>query len=241
MTENKVVLVTGGSLRVGRQICIDLAKDGYDVIIHYRKSKNQALNLKKEIIDMGVRCKTIQCDLSSSIQVGTLIKKSFKFFGSLYGLVNNASVFENDFAKSFNKKQWDKHISTNLFAPLKLSQDFYNINKKSNSHIINILDQSVQNPDTNFFSYSISKLGLHGATKILAKEFSPNVKVNSVAPGPTLKNVHQSEKHFKAKKRKTILKIGSPPEEISSTIKFILQSRSMTGQIIIVDGGEHLS
>ena len=242
MKKNKVVLVTGGSLRVGKQICIDLAKDGYDIIIHYLKSKKEAVSLKKEIKNFGVRCEIIQCDLSNDKQVGTLIRKAVKFYGSLYGLVNNASVFENDFASTFNKKQWDKHITTNLFAPLKLSQDFYNtVNKKTKSHIVNILDQSVQNPDISFFSYSISKLGLYGATRILAKEFSPHTRVNSVAPGPTLKNIHQSDKHFNAQKKKTILKIGSPPEEISSTVKFILQSKSMTGQVIIVDGGEHLS
>lgn len=242
MTKNKVVMVTGGSLRIGKQICLDLADNGYDIIIHYRNSKKEAQSLKDTILSKGVRCETIRCDLSNYKQVNNLMAKAQKIFGSLYALINNASVFENDYASSFTKKQWEKHMSTNLYAPLKLSQDFYHLaSKKIENHIINILDQSVQNPDINFFSYSISKLGLHGATKILAKEFSPRTRVNSVAPGPTLKNIHQSDKHFNLKKKKTLLRIGSPPVEISGTVKFILQSKSLTGQLIIVDGGEHLS
>ena len=241
MKNTKTVLVTGGSMRLGRQICLDLAASGYNIIVHYNRSKKQALELKEKIIDLGGECEIIACNFSNKKEVSTLIKRSIKLLGPLFALVNNASIFENDNAKNFVNKQWEKHIAINLYAPLKLSQDFFKCLKLGKKgHIVNILDQNVVNPDTNFFSYSISKAGLHGATKILAKEFAPNIKVNSIAPGPTLRNVHQSEKHFKHKIKKTILKVGSPPKEISSTIKFILESKSMTGQLIIVDGGEHI-
>ena len=242
MKNNKTVLVTGGSMRLGRQICLDLAASGYNIIVHYNQSKKQALILKQKIIDLGVKCEIVTCDFSNKKDVGNLIKKSIKLLGPLFALVNNASIFENDNAKNFINKKWEKHLTINLYAPLKLSQDFFKCLKLSKKgHIVNILDQSVVNPDKNFFSYSISKAGLHSATKILAKEFAPNIKVNSIAPGPTLRNIHQSEKHFKNKIKKTILKVGSPPKEISSAIKFILDSKSMTGQLIIVDGGEHIS
>ena len=242
MKNKKTILVTGGSVRLGRRICLDLASDGYNIIIHYNKSKKNAINLKKEILDNGNDCEIIKCDFNHKKQVGQLIRKSSKIFGSMYALVNNASIFENDKISNFNDKGWEKHMAINLYAPLKLSQDFYKYLSKGNkAHIINILDQNIVNPDTNFFSYSIAKYGLHGSTPILAKEFAPNISVNSIGPGPTLKNIHQSEKHFKNKKNNTLLKKGSPPEEISNTVKFILKSKSMTGQLIIVDGGEHIS
>ena len=242
MNIKKNILVTGGSVRLGGNICLDLANEGYNIIIHYNKSKKDALKLKKRILNIGVSCEIIHCNFLNKKEVGQLIKKSVKIFGSLYALINNASLFENDRVVNFKEKQWEKHLAINLYAPLKLSQDFFNnLPKNNEAHIINILDQNVINPDKNFFSYSISKYGLHGSTKILAKEFAPYILVNSVGPGPTLKNMHQSEKHFKNKKNSTLLKNGSPPVEISNTVKFILKSKSMTGQLIIVDGGEHIS
>ena len=133
-------------------------------------------------------------------------------------------------------------MNINLYAPLLLSKEFKKqLPKKSSGHIINILDQNVINPDTSFFSYSISKSALLSATIIMAKSFAPNIRVNAIGPGPTLKNIHQSKKHFDKSLKKTLLKIGSPPEEIAKTVKFLLESKSITGQFIAVDGGEHLS
>ena len=133
-------------------------------------------------------------------------------------------------------------MNINLYAPLLLSKEFKkHLPDNSNGHIINILDQNVVNADTSFLSYSIAKAALYAATPIFAKSFDPNIRVNSIGPGPTLKNIHQSKKHFDKSLKSTILKIGSPPEEIAKTVKFLLESKSITGQFIAVDGGEHLS
>ena len=125
MKNKKTVLVTGGSVRLGKKICIDLSLDGYNIIVHYNKSKKNALKLKKEILVNGGNCEIIKCDFSKKKEVGTLIKKSSKIFGPLYALINNASIFENDRIINFNEKQWEKHLTINLYSPLKLSQDLH--------------------------------------------------------------------------------------------------------------------
>ena len=171
-----------------------------------------------------------------------MIKKSKKLFGPIHAIINNASLFLNDDIENLNDKLWYDHMNINLYAPLILSKEFKkHLPKKSNGHIINILDQNVVNADTSFLSYSIAKAALYAATPILAKSFAPNIRVNSIGPGPTLKNIHQSKKHFDKSLKNTILKIGSPPEEIAKSVKFLLESKSITGQFIAVDGGEHLS
>ncbi len=242
MKSNKTILITGGSKRIGKQICEDLALAGYNLIIHYNKSREDAKKLQKRIKELNVQCKIIKCDLRKRDTLESFFKKASTLIGPISCLINNASVFKNDKAVSFNIKQWDEHVAINLFAPLKLSQDFKKmLPKNMNGHIINILDQNVINPETSFFSYSVTKSALHSATIILAKAFAPNIRVNSIGPGPTIKNQHQSNKHFKNQVKKTLLKTGSSPKEISRSVKFILESTAITGQFIAVDGGEHLS
>ena len=242
MKKQSNVLITGGSQRIGKQICEDLAKAGYNIIIHYNNSASEAKKLQKKIIKHNVKCKIIKCDLRKRKDLNGFLKKATKLLGPIHCLINNASIFKNDNAFSFNIELWNEHLSINLYAPLKLSQDFKKlIPEKSNGHIINILDQCVLNPETTFFSYSISKSAMYTATIILAKSFAPNIQVNAIGPGPTLKNKHQTLKHFKKQVKKTILKIGSPPDEISKSVIFILKSKAITGQFIAVDGGEHLS
>ena len=180
--------------------------------------------------------------MSRVSDVKKIIKKSKKLFGPIHAIINNASLFLNDDIENLNDKLWYDHMNINLYAPLIISKEFNKqLPKKSLGHIINILDQNVVNPDTSFFSYSISKSALLSATTIMAKSFAPNIRVNAIGPGPTLKNIHQSKKHFDKSIKNTLLKIGSPPEEIAKTVKFLLESKSITGQFIAVDGGEHLS
>ena len=242
MKNNKTILITGGSRRIGRQICEDLAQAGYNIIIHYNKSGEDAKKLQNSLKKLNVKCEIIKCDLRKRESLDGFFKKASKLIGPISCLINNASIFKNDNVISFKTKLWDEHITTNLFAPLKLSQDFKKmLPKNMTGHIINILDQNVVNPETSFFSYSIAKSALHSATVILAKAFAPNVRVNSIGPGPTIKNQHQSIKHFRNQIKKTLLKTGSPPKEISKSVKFILESTAITGQFIAVDGGEHLS
>ena len=242
MKKNPIALVTGGSKRIGKQICVDLAKNGYDIIIHYNKSKTSANILKREIAALGVRCETIKCNFNDRRQVDKFYSKASKLLGKISCLINNASVFENDKIHNFTPKSWDKHLDANLYAPIKLSKDFAKKYKnEKNANIINILDQGVINPSTTFFSYNISKAALHSATVILAKSLAPNIRVNAIGPGPTIKNEYQSDKNFKKQVKSTLLKKGSKPTDISNTLNYILATESLTGQLIVVDGGEHLS
>jgi len=241
MKKNKNVLITGASKRIGKQICKELAEAKYNIIIHYNSSEREAKQLQKNIKKLNVECETIGCDFKNSKSLNGFFKRASKLIGPISCLVNNASIFKNDNVDSFNEKLWDEHMSVNLFAPLKISQDFKKmLPKNMKGHIINILDQNVINPEIDFFSYSITKSALHSAAVILAKTFAPNIKVNSIGPGPTLKNKHQSTRHFKNQVKKTLLKTGSSPKEISKSVKFILESEAITGQFIVVDGGEHL-
>ncbi len=238
----KTILITGGSQRIGRSIALFLKDSNYNFIIHYNKSTKAARELKNIINGHGRDCEIVKTDLSKISDVKNIIKRSKKFFGPIYAIVNNASLFINDNIENLNDKLWYDHMNINLYAPLIISKEFNKqLPKKSLGHIINILDQNVVNPDTSFFSYSISKSALLSATTIMAKSFAPNIRVNAIGPGPTLKNIHQSKKHFDKSIKNTLLKIGSPPEEIARTVKFLLESKSITGQFIAVDGGEHLS
>ena len=238
----KTILITGGSQRIGREIALYLNKKNMNFIIHYNNSLVKAKELKNLIIKSGNQCEIVKGDLNKKSQISKIIKSSKKFFGPIHFLINNASLFLNDNIENLSKKLWEDHININLYAPLILSKEFNKqLPKKSSGHIINILDQNVVNPDTSFFSYSISKSALLSATVIMAKSFAPNIRVNAIGPGPTLKNIHQSKKHFDKSTKNTLLEIGSPPQEIAKTVKFLLESKSITGQFIAVDGGEHLS
>ncbi len=242
MTKKNNILITGGSVRIGKEIALAISNSSNNIIIHYHQSFNQASALKKSVEKLGSQCAVIKCDLSKMRSTEGLIKRAGKFFGPINCLINNASVFENDNINNFTVDSWNKHMNVNLYAPLKFSRDLKKLlPTKSKGHIINILDQNVLKPDISFLSYSLSKAALYSATKILAKSFAPNIRVNAIGPGPTIKNVHQSSKHFEKSIKKTLLKIGSPPKEIARTVKFILESNSITGQFIVVDGGEHLS
>ena len=238
----KTILITGGSQRIGRSIALFIKDSNYNFIIHYNKSSKAARQLKNIINGHGRDCEIVKTDLSKISDVKNIIKRSKNFFGPIHAIVNNASLFINDNIENLNDKLWYDHMNINLYAPLIISKEFNKqLPKKSLGHIINILDQNVVNPDTSFFSYSISKSALLSATTIMAKSFAPNIRVNAIGPGPTLKNIHQSKKHFDQSIKNTLLKIGSPPEEIAKTVKFLLESKSITGQFIAVDGGEHLS
>ena len=242
MSKKNNILITGGSVRIGKEIALAISNSSNNIIIHYHQSFNQASALKKSLEKLGSQCAVIKCDLSKKRSTEGLIKRAGKFFGPINFLINNASVFENDNINNFTVDSWNKHMNVNLYAPLKFSRDLKKLlPTKSKGHIINILDQNVLKPDISFLSYSLSKAALYSATKVLAKSFAPNIRVNAIGPGPTIKNVHQSSKNFEKSIKKTLLKVGSPPKEIARTVKFLLESNSITGQFIVVDGGEHLS
>ena len=236
-----VAIVTGGSKRIGKSIVKKLSFLGWKVIIHYNSNKNDALSLQKEIQKKGGAASIIKANLNSSKATEELISKSEKKFGKLTLLVNNASIFENDSVHSLTIDTWDIHNNVNTKAPLLLSQSFAKLlPKKEPGVIINIIDQRVFSPRPDFISYSSSKNALFWLTKVLAQALSPKIRVSAIGPGPTLKGARQTDNDFKNQSQSVPLGNGSSPEDISQAIEFILNASSFTGQMITLDGGEHL-
>ena len=236
-----VAIVTGGSKRIGKSIVKKLSFLGWKVIIHYNSNKNDALSLQKEIQKKGGAASIIKANLNSSKATEELISKSEKKFGKLTLLVNNASIFENDSVHSLTIDTWDIHNNVNTKAPLLLSQSFAKLlPKKEPGVIINIIDQRVFSPRPDFISYSSSKNSLFWLTKVLAQALSPKIRVCAIGPGPTLKGARQTDNDFKNQSQSVPLGNGSSPEDISQAIEFILNASSFTGQMITLDGGEHL-
>ena len=236
-----VAIVTGGSKRIGKSIVKKLSFLGWKVIIHYNSNKNDALSLQKEIQKKGGAASIIKANLNSSKATEELISKSEKKFGKLTLLVNNASIFENDSVHSLTIDTWDIHNNVNTKAPLLLSQSFAKLlPKKEPGVIINIIDQRVFSPRPDFISYSASKNSLFWLTKVLAQALSPKIRVCAIGPGPTLKGARQTDNDFKNQSQSVPLGNGSSPEDISQAIEFILNASSFTGQMITLDGGEHL-
>ena len=236
-----VAIVTGGSKRIGKSIVKKLSFLGWKVIIHYNSNKNDALSLQKEIQKKGGAASIIKANLNSSKATEELISKSEKKFGKLTLLVNNASIFENDSVHSLTIDTWDIHNNVNTKAPLLLSQSFAKLlPKKEPGVIINIIDQRVFSPRPDFISYSSSKNSLFWLTKVLAQALSPKIRVCAIGPGPTLKGARQTDNDFKNQSQSVPLGNGSSPEDISQAIEFILNTSSFTGQMITLDGGEHL-
>ncbi len=237
----KTVLITGGAKRIGAFIAKSLAKSGFNVIIHYNKSKVAAEKICKEINTEKEIAFSIKADLNVEKEIQSSFKQAKVKFGRIDCLINNASIFEYDNLKTVNSNSWNKHISANLTAPLTLSKLFYdNLPGNSTGDIINIIDQRVLNLTPHFLSYTISKSGLWTLTKTLALDLAPKVKVNAIGPGPVIKSKFQSEKQFVNQCKNMPLQVGSSPEEVAKTVIFILSIKSMTGQIITLDGGQHL-
>ena len=236
-----VAIVTGGSKRIGKSIVKKLSFLGWKVIIHYNSNKNDALSLQKEIQKKGGAASIIKANLNSSKATEELISKSEKKFGKLTLLVNNASIFENDSAQNLTIDSWDIHNNVNTKAPLLLSQSFAKLlPKKEPGVIINIIDQRVFSPRPDFISYSSSKNSLFWLTKVLAQALSPKIRVCAIGPGPTLKGARQTNNDFKNQSEAVPLGNGTSTEDISLAIEFILNASSFTGQMITLDGGEHL-
>ncbi|ESQ83585.1 hypothetical protein AEAC466_12990 [Asticcacaulis sp. AC466] len=238
---NKTALVTGAAKRIGRAIAIALAKAGYDIGVHYGRSQDDAVALVAELEGLGVRAHPIQGDLSDVATVSGLIGKARDALGPVDVLVNNASVFADDRARTLTIDSWQTHMDTNLLAPVLLAQAFAEQpDIRPGASIINMIDQRVLKPSPPFFSYSMSKAGLWHATRTLAQALAPHIRVNAVGPGPTLKSIHQSEKDFDREARSTLLQKPTSPEEVAAAVLYLLNAPSVTGQMICVDSGQHL-
>lgn len=238
----KAALVTGGAKRIGRAIALGLAADGWAVAIHHNSAYDEAHSLQREIEASGGRAILLQADLADAQAGAKLVPEAVSALGSLNLLVNNASLFENDEAQGMSVTGWDAHLDVNLRAPALLAQAFANqLPRGQDGNIINMIDQRVWRPTPKFFSYTVSKMALWDMTQLLAMSFAPHIRVNGIGPGPALKNTRQSEKDFARQAQATILRRGTNPDEIYAAIRFILASPSMTGQMIALDGGQHLA
>ena len=249
---SKAALITGGAKRIGKAIALFLAESGYDIVIHYSQSKKEAEELVIKLKSLGVEAFCIKANLLKDFEISTLVDKSKEIIGKpLDLLINNASIFENDTLTSLTLESWDRHLFTNLKAPVFLSKEFSkqapdNSKDENNeilasSNIINIIDQKVLNLNPKFFSYTLAKSSLLNFTKLSAQELGPKIRVNAIGPGPILKASHQSEEQFQNQRKSTLLKRGSDVKEICRTILYILSSPGLTGQLITLDGGEHLT
>ncbi|MGZ3297861.1 MAG: SDR family oxidoreductase [Asticcacaulis sp.] len=234
-------LVTGAAKRIGRAIALSLAGAGHDIAVHYGRSRDDAEALADEIRKMGRRAAAVQADLHDPASTSALIGKARDALGPVSLLVNNASVFADDRVATLTVDSWRLHLDTNLLAPILLSQAFAAQNDlPAGASIINLIDQRVLNPSPPFFSYGLSKAGLWHATRTLAQDLAPRIRVNAVSPGPTLKSIHQSQADFDREARATLLQKPTSPEEVAAAVLYLLNAKSVTGQMICVDSGQHL-
>jgi NAD(P)-dependent dehydrogenase (short-subunit alcohol dehydrogenase family) len=238
---DKIALVTGGAKRLGKSIVLRLAENGWSVAIHYRKSAAKAEAVAAEVRLRGGRAVTIHADLTNEAEVLEIIPKVRATLGPLTLLVNNASVFEMDKVDTVTRESWDKHIEANLRAPFVLSQAFARqLPEGEEGNIINLLDQRVWKLTPYFISYTIAKMGLWTLTRSLALAYAPRIRVNGIGPGPTLPSPRQTEEQFAQQSAAMPLGHGATPQEIARCVLYILSAPSMTGQMIALDGGEHL-
>ena len=240
MEANKII-ITGGATRIGAAIAEKLSGSRVEIVIHYNKSKSNAEKLKKELSRNSTKVYLVKGDLSKELDLKKIVKfckKKLKYFDCL---INNASLFESDKLENFTSDSWNKHLRTNLRAPAYLSKEFAKNIKDKNNNIINIIDQRVFKLTPFFFSYTISKTGLYTLTKTSAISLAPKIRVNGIAPGPTLKNKRQSEKHFKKQYLATPLKKQVDVSEICNAVDFFVKNRSITGQVLAVDSGQNLN
>jgi NAD(P)-dependent dehydrogenase (short-subunit alcohol dehydrogenase family) len=234
-------LVTGAAKRIGRAIALALADDGYDVAVHYGASKADAEAVVAAIEAKGRCAVALAADLSQETETQNLIGAAAKALGPVTCLVNNASRFERDEALSVSRASWDAHLETNLRAPFVLMQEFARL-LPADRHgaIVNLVDERVWNLTPHFVSYTLSKAGLWTLTQVMAMALAPRIRVNGIGPGPTLPSPRQSAEQFARQQASVPLQHGATPEEIAAAVRFILASGAMTGQMIALDGGQHL-
>lgn len=235
------VLITGAARRIGRHMALDLADKGWAVVVHYNTSMDDANDVVAEILAKGGRAVAVQGDLSISETPEKILTSAVEALGPLTCLVNNASKFDPDEAETVTHDGWDLHLDTNVRAPVFLAQAFAaQLPEGMYGNIVNIIDQRVWKLNPTFFSYTASKSALWTVTRTLAQSLAPRIRVNAIGPGPALPNVRMNEEDFAKQSRLTLLQRGTSPEEISSALEFILSAPALTGQMIVLDGGQHL-
>ena len=238
---NRIALITGAGRRIGRTIALHLAAAGWQVVVHYFRSAKAAEEVVEKIQASGGSASMFRADIREEGAPFKLINSVNAAIGPITCLINNASVFENDTVFTANKETWDLHMGVNLRAPFELAQSFAKqLPEDNEANIINIIDQRVWNLTSDFTTYTLSKVGLWGLTQILARALAPGIRVNGVGPGPTVQSIHQSAEAFAQEWGAIPLKRRVLPEEVASAVKFILETPSMTGQMIAIDSGQHM-
>ncbi len=237
-------LVTGGAKRVGRAISLALAEAGYAVAIHHRSGGEAAQALVREIEAKGGRAAALEADLADVGAIEGLVDDAAKSVGALTLLVNNASHFDDDRIDTVTMESFRRHMAPNLLAPILLTQAFAkaapSLPADADPSVVNILDQRVMRPNPQFFSYTLSKVGLYTATQTMAQALAPRIRVNGVGPGPTLPSIHQDQATFDAEVRGIPLQRQTDPLDIAGAVLYLAAARAVTGQMIAVDGGQHL-
>ncbi len=245
-------LVTGAAKRLGRAMALRLAERGHDVVIHYAGSADAAEATAADIRALGRQAATVKADLTVEADMQALMSDAAEAVGRpIEVLVNNASIFEYDTIESATRESWDRHLESNLRAPFVLSQALAkqvpqatpdeNGEPQAKGLIINMIDQRVRKLTPEFMSYTIAKMGLWALTRTSAQALAPHVRVNAIGPGPTIQGARQSAEHFARQRAATVLGRGSDPAGICAALDYLLEARGVTGQLICVDGGQHLA
>ncbi len=245
-------LVTGGAARLGRAMALYLADRGFDVAVHYHSNAQAADDVVRQIADKGRNAAAIQADLLDDAETEALLPAAATALGGpISVLINNASVFEYDTLQSATKTSWDRHIGSNLRAPFFLTQSLA-VQIPDATHdeageplasglVVNMIDQRVRKLTPEFMTYTIAKMGLWAFTQTAAQGLAPNIRVNAIGPGPTLQGARQSETHFEQQRQNTVLGRGANPSDITAALGYFLDAPAVTGQLLCVDGGQHLA
>ena len=237
----RTALVTGAARRIGNAIARGLAADGWNVAIHHHRSENEARALAQQLQTFGVQALPVKCDLEDARAVGGLIAECTDRLGPLTCLINNASLFEHDEPAGFDPSAWERHSAINLRAPLQLVRDFAaQVPEGDTGCVVNMLDQKVFNLNPDFFSYTLTKVAMEGATRMLAMSLAPRVRVCAIAPGITLVSGQQSADGFERAHAYAPLGHSSDIDDIVQAVRYLLAAKSVTGHTMVVDGGQHL-
>jgi NAD(P)-dependent dehydrogenase (short-subunit alcohol dehydrogenase family) len=244
-------LVTGAARRLGREMALYLARRGHDVAVHYSGSADDAAAVVAEIRALGRKSVALQADLLDEAQTAALVPQAVAALGPLTVLVNNASIFEYDRLETATRESWDRHMESNLRAPFVLTQHFARQapapltddagEPVAQALVVNMIDQRIRKPTPEFASYTIAKMGLWALTQTAAQGLAPAIRVNAIGPGPTLRGGRQDADAFARQRAATLLRRGANPADITAALGYFLDAPAVTGQIIMVDGGQHLA
>lgn len=244
-------LVTGASKRIGRAMALYLGQREFDVAVHYSSSRDGAEEVVAQLHRLGVTAEALQADLLVEADMQALVPRASQALGGpLTLLVNNASIFEQDTIETATRDSWDRHIESNLRAPVVLTQNFATqvpealVDERGEAMaqalVVNIIDQRVRKLTPDFMSYTIAKMGLWAFTQTAARALAPRVRVNAIGPGPTLQGAHQTAETFAQQRSATVLGRGSNPDDINAALGYFWDAHGVTGQLICTDGGQHL-